>query len=216
MRNLGFFSLAACLLVNACSSSPGGDPGSTDDGGRDDTAIGGDAAIDTGSGATDSATASDSATADVAVDAAPVNEPRFELVLGGNTLTPTSITTEKVGTFSAKDPTVTGLARFKVTLPKGATDRDAPYLDFEIYTPLLGSIPYSPPGSTSQPKSAYLQYHYSRPGVAGFPKAVGPGMNVVRDGRDGWLEVTGSGTFEIDDVDQPFTLKLRQPVPKKS
>jgi hypothetical protein len=216
MRNLTAFLLSS-LLACGCSSSTG-DPASTGaDGATDDTRTSGaDAAIDTAIGASDTATTIDSASTDGGVDSAPINEPLFELVIAGETITPTLITTEKVGTFSTKDPTVTGLARFKATLPKGSIDRSEPYLDFEIYTPFLGPMPYGAPTSTSQPGSAYLQYHYSRPGVSGFPKAQGPGMKIIRDGRDGWLEVTGSGTFDIDDAPRAFTLKVRQPIPKTS
>lgn len=148
---------------------------------------------------------------DAGRDSGPVNTALLTLTIDGAPITPSKVALQKQKVFGMSGDGVMGEVKGRFDLQPGVADaQDAPYVTLTIYTPLLGAIPYSPPGSTSQPDSAYLQYHYQRPGKRGFPKATGAGMNIVRDGRDGWFEASATGTFVIDGTDHPFTLMVRQ------
>lgn len=197
------FSLLFCLLSVACTASATSVPTSSD------------ATNEPKEDPTPPAATSDTPKANPtptkdAGPPAPINTPLFELTIDGASVTPTKMELEKHGVGGLDD--VKGEVEGRFELPKGSQDRSVPYITLDIYTPLLGDIPYSKPSSTSQPNSIYIQYHYQRPGVSGFPKATGPGMTIVRDGRDGWFEGEATGFFEIDDEPHPFTLKIRQPV----
>lgn len=216
MPRLALLTLAALsvsLVAAACSGST-----TTTNAGDPTTADPTDEPRDGGTGTTKDGATSAPDAAEPEEDAAPINTPLFSLVMDGVAITPTKIELEKHGYQSPSHPEVKGEVEGRFDLPKGAADTSsAPYITFDIYTPLQGSFPYSSPSSTSGYGSIYLQYHYQRPGVSGFPKAQGTGMTIVRDGRDGWFEGTATGYFTIDDgngndVDHPFTLTLRQPV----
>lgn len=150
---------------------------------------------------------------DAGSDSGPVDTVLLTLTIDGAPVTPSKVVLEKHKVFGMSGDGVVGEVEGRFDLPPGPADTSsAPYITLDVYTPLVGAVPYSPPGSTSQPRSAYLQYHYQRPGTSGFPKATGAGMNLVRDGRDGWFEASATGTFLIDGTPRPFTLHLRQPV----
>lgn len=150
---------------------------------------------------------------DAGRDTGPINTALITLTIDGAPVTPSKVKLVKHAVLGQSGDGVLGEVEGRFDLPAGVADTsDAPYITLDIYTPLEGAIPYSPPGTTSQAGSAYLQYHYQRPGTSGFPKATGVGMNIVRDGRDGWFEANATGIFDVDGADHPFTLLVRQPV----